>query len=211
MEKCPNLRCLNLHFHTEHLPALPWRTCLSRLTTLDLRTRVTDSILGAILGDAATPATYTLRRLTLHRAEISDAGARLLAMKCPALTELRVHLTELKGRSRHRMAMDPSTAAMPTEAGAAALVLPSLRVLDVRRMASAGVLEAVARDASGIHALTVTLGRGVSGAVIGEALAQLSALELVCVVTGDGIGDDHSSAGMVDEAEVMAWPLQCPS
>ncbi|KAJ3153489.1 hypothetical protein HDU89_000516 [Geranomyces variabilis] len=213
-----NMRVLRLHLHSDIPVSLPWQTRLRTLVELEIRMRVTDEIVDALLrkdrsgcgtqygGDG--PAAPCLQILTLHCSALSDAAIiRLLTHNTPSLRSLTILQTQ------------PSRSIIPRLSPATILPVilsthQKLTALHIMPLANTQPAHLARLPAETLRALSLTLSpdltlRAIATRIL-PALPKLSKLAIAappqCPNAPAG-----GEATLVEEEELMRLPDSAPA
>ncbi|KAJ3184632.1 hypothetical protein HDU87_004035 [Geranomyces variabilis] len=219
-----NMQVLRLHLHSDIPVSLPWQTRLRTLVELEIRMRVTDEIVDALLrkdhsgfgkqdNDGDGPAAPCLKVLTLHCSALSDAAViRLLGQNTPSLCCLTIL------QAQHSR-MQPSRTAIPRLSPAT--ILPAilsthqkLTALHIAPLLNTHPAHLAGLPADTLRALSLTLSPDLTLRTIATrilpSLPKLSKLAIAaapqCPYAPGG-----GEATLAEEEELMRLPDSAPA
>ena len=205
MTQSKSLKNLVLQFHSELTNQLPWKECLDRIMTLDLRMRVNESLCSSIF----TSPSASLTSLNLSWAEIPDSSLILIAIYCPALLNISIHITDLDSRSRYHLRYEPGTSNLITDDGFSAVINGCLKLqtmliyplIQVSRISDIAKLKHLQE-----MAITLNAEKGVTFSSIFKLLLTMPNISKAHLISGN---KNNLASRVINEEELFATLQTC--
>lgn len=200
MSNSKSLKSLTLQFYSELTNQLPWRECLDRITTLDLRMRVNSYLCHCIF----TCTSSTMIYLNLERAEIPDSSLILIAKSCPALQHISIHITELETRSRYHLLYEEGTSDLITDDGFTAVInnCPKLRILNIYPLIKVSKISDILK-LQYLEEVSITLNAedGITFSAINNVLLMMPDVTKAHIISGN---QNNLASRVINEDELVS-------